>query len=124
MTYVTFSKAQYRSNHEKKRILEEHFVDGLSISELARKYQIQPVTLYSWRKRFSDNQKESIGMSDSETQSNLKLLETENDQLRDQIKALKRTVANLAVDKDILQEAVEILKKRNASHRMSKSQKR
>ena len=32
-------------------ILSEHFNDGLSVSELSRKYQIQPATIYKWREK-------------------------------------------------------------------------
>ena len=36
---------------ERFLILSEHFDSGLSISELSRKYQITPTTIYRWREQ-------------------------------------------------------------------------
>ena len=52
-------KRRYFTKAQKVSILNEMSLSGLSLSELARKYQISPVVLYKWRKKMDINQ-ESI----------------------------------------------------------------
>jgi len=64
---------------------------GISVKELARKYGVSDKTIYHWRKKYD-------GLSPSELKR-LKELERENVQL-------KKLVADLSLDKQILQEVV------------------
>ena len=64
---------------------------GLAPKEICRKYGISEATFYAWRKKYG-------GLSSSELKR-LKLLERENGQL-------KKLVADLALDKQILQDVV------------------
>lgn len=64
---------------------------GIPPKEMCRKYGISEATFYAWRKRYG-------GLSPSELKR-LKALEKENAQL-------KRLVADLALDKQILQDVV------------------
>jgi putative transposase len=64
---------------------------GIPVEELLRKYGISQATFYAWRKKFG-------GMSASEAQR-LKQLEEENGRL-------KRVVADLTLDKQILQDVL------------------
>jgi putative transposase len=64
---------------------------GIAPKEICRKYGISEATFYAWRKRYG-------GLSPSELKR-LKLLEKENAQL-------KKLVAELALDKQILQDVV------------------
>jgi putative transposase len=64
---------------------------GVPLDELYRKYGISSATFYRWRQKFG-------GMTPSEMQR-LKTLEQEN-------KKLKALVADLALDKQILKEAL------------------
>ena len=41
---------------KKISIFNEMSINGMSLSELARKYQISPVVLYKWRKKIDINQ--------------------------------------------------------------------
>ena len=43
---------------QKHLILSDHFEKGISLSELARKHQIHPMTIYNWKKKMSDKKKE------------------------------------------------------------------
>ncbi len=45
------SKKQY-SFQEREQILREHFEQGLSISDVSRKHQINVVNLYNWKEMF------------------------------------------------------------------------
>lgn len=64
---------------------------GTSAQDLARKYGVSVKTIYDWRKKYS-------GMGPGELKR-LKELERENTQL-------KKLVADLSLDKQILQEVV------------------
>ena len=64
---------------------------GVPIAELGRKYGVSQQTLYRWRSKFG-------GLAPSELRR-LKQLEEEN-------RKLKQLVADLSLDKQILQEVV------------------
>ena len=64
---------------------------GVPVVELARKYGVTPKTVYLWRKKYG-------GLSTSEL-ARLKQLEEEN-------RELKRLVADLSLDKHMLQEVL------------------
>jgi putative transposase len=64
---------------------------GIPVKELARKYGVSDKTIYHWRKKYN-------GLSPSELKR-LKELERENAQL-------KKLVADLSLDKQILQEVL------------------
>jgi putative transposase len=64
---------------------------GIPIKELCRKYGVSEATFYSWRKKYGN-------LAASEVKR-LRQLEDEN-------RKLKRLVADLALDKQILQDAV------------------
>lgn len=64
---------------------------GVPVPELLRKYGVSTATFYAWRKKYG-------GMSASEAQR-LRLLEEENTRLR-------RVVADLTLDKQILQDVL------------------
>jgi putative transposase len=64
---------------------------GVPVKELIRKYAISEATFYAWRKKYG-------GLTASELKR-LKVLEEEN-------RKLKRLVADLSLDKQILQDVV------------------
>ena len=64
---------------------------GVPVKELCRKYGVSEATFYAWRKKYA-------GLVPSELKR-LKQLEEEN-------RKLKRLVADLALDKQILQDAL------------------
>ena len=64
---------------------------GVPVAELARKYGVSAKTVYAWRKTYG-------GLSSSEL-TRLKQLEEEN-------RNLKRLVADLSLDKHMLQEVL------------------
>ncbi|RZJ77013.1 MAG: hypothetical protein EOO45_00160 [Flavobacterium sp.] len=83
----TFSFAQ------KEQILKDHFDQGLSISAISRKHQINVVTLYNWKKMLMTSDKLENGSKiDSEAIAQLR---KEND-------ALKKAVADPAMERAIL----------------------
>lgn len=75
------------------KLLKEH-EQGLSAGDICRRYGIGNSTFYQWKSKYS-------GLSLSEVKR-LKHLEDEN-------KKLKRLVADLALDKTILEDALKKL---------------
>lgn len=106
----TFSKA------EKCSILDEYFRHKCSMVKIANKYGIDPVTLARWKRQMSDK-------DPSMSHSKAKLIAQ---QAKDQetIKLLKKMVAELSLDKEILSEAVEIYKKKIEEDEKQKSRKK
>ena len=66
--------------------------DGVSVAEVCRKAGIAEATFYNWRKRYG-------GLMPSEMKR-LKLLEEENSKL-------KRLIADLSLDKAMLQDVIK-----------------
>ena len=104
-----FTKAQ------KMSILNELNISGMSLSALARKYQISSVALYRWRRKMS---KENVTLFPDyqHVVSELEKTRKENEQL-------KKALGELVVEKQILQTSNEILKKRQRE-KMFLSQKK
>jgi len=97
-------KRRYFTKAQKISILNELNISGISLSELSRKYQISSVVLYRWRKRMN---KEITGSS-----PNYECLVTELEKTKQENEHLKKALGDLVVEKQILQTANEILKKR------------
>ena len=93
-----FTKAQ------KISILNELSISGISLSELARKYQISSVALYRWRRRM-EKEITPLFPDYQHVVSELEKTKKENENL-------KKALGELAVEKQILQTSNEILKKR------------
>jgi putative transposase len=66
--------------------------DGTAAGELCRKLGVSQATLYRWKRKYA-----GLGVSELR----------ELKQLRDENRRLKQVVADLTLDKDILQEAVK-----------------
>lgn len=99
---------------QKRLILREHVEQGSSISFLARKYQVHPVTIYSW-KRMVDltGEMKDPHASIDELLQELALLRTENDKLRS-------CVADLVVQKAVQTDVIDAFKKREQDERFEK----
>jgi putative transposase len=99
---------------QKEQILREHFDHGLSMSAISRKHQISAVTLYAWKKMFMSSDKSKSAPDEK----------TEIDKLKRENEALKKVVADLAVDNAILKDANEILKKKQTTPAWLRSPKK
>jgi putative transposase len=64
---------------------------GVSMKEISRKYEVSEQTIYAWRKKYG-------GLAASELR--------ELRQLRDENKRLKRVVADLVLDKQVMKDVL------------------
>jgi transposase-like protein len=95
----TFSKAT------KMEILREISSGAVSLSDLARKHDIHPVTIYSWKRSLRETMKKPEDVAD------LAEILKENERLKLEVSALKETVSDLAVGKRILECSLDIYKR-------------
>lgn len=102
---------------QKRLILQEHLVLGLNISSLARKYQVNPVTIYNWKRSHLMEEQSKKG------QPTLAELKEELERIQKENVHLKKALADVSVDKSILQDALDIYKKKERKEK-SKSPRR
>jgi transposase-like protein len=100
---------------QKRLILREHLEQGVSISLLARKYQVHPVTIYQW-KRMVD-----LAGDPKDPHASIDELLAEMDRLKKENHRLKLTVGDLSVEKLCQQEIIESLKKRSRDKLLERS---
>lgn len=106
---------QYRTKSQKLQILNELNSGGMTISNLARKLGIHPVTIHKWRREMSqETKKESIDVTEI-------LLELEKS--KQENNHLKKAVGNMAIDNEILKAIVEVLKKNQRSEKLKPPKK-
>ena len=103
------------SKEKKAMILDEFFRNKCSMIEIGQKYYVDPVTLARWKRNMSDK---DPGMNHSQ----VKLI-AELEKEKEQNKLLRKLVADLSIDKEILNEALDIYKKKS-EELTSKSQKK
>jgi transposase-like protein len=58
----------YRSNVEKVKILREHLLEGVAISELCERHSILPGQFYKWQKQLFENGAAAFGPASKEEQ--------------------------------------------------------
>ena len=100
-------KARY-SNLQKKEILSEHLDKGISLSVVARKHGIHPVTLSTWKRKMRDNSVEI----------DLKSILEENKRLQKENKKLKSALGESVIHGKDLEEINEFLKKKWMSQQL------
>jgi transposase-like protein len=109
------TKRQYRTKSQKLQLLNELDSGGMTISTLARKHGIHPVTIHKWKREMSqENKKDSIDVQE---------LLQELEKLKDENSHLKKAVGNMAITNQILQTAVDVLKKNQRSEKLKSLKK-
>lgn len=105
----------YRTKSQKLDLLNELKSGGMTISILARKHGIHPITIHKWKRQMSDEtKKDSIDVHEI-----LKELE----KIKEENNHLKKAVGNMAISNEILQAAVDILKKNQRSEKLKSPKK-
>jgi len=109
------TRRAYRTKSQKIDLLNELKSGGMSISNLARKHGIHPITIYKWKRQMSDEtKKDPIDVHEI-----LKELE----KIKEENTHLKKAVGNMAISNEILQAAVDILKKNQRSEKLKSPKK-
>jgi transposase-like protein len=109
------TKRQYRTKSQKLQLLNELDSGGMTISTLARKHGIHPVTIHKWKREMTqETKKDSVDLH--EILQELEKLKEENNHL-------KKAVGNLAITNEILQTANDVLKKNQRSEKLKSPKK-
>lgn len=94
----------------KLQILKENRENGVPISVLARKHGIHPITIYQWRR---NQMSQDDSKKDLMSSNKLRELLLENERLKNENKTLKSKVGDLFLDKEILEAALAVVKKKS-----------
>jgi transposase-like protein len=103
---------------QKRLILREHVEQGTSITYLARKYQVHPVTIYGW-KRMVD-----LSAEMKDPHASVDELLRELDQLRRENDRLRLAVADLVVEKAVQGDVIDAFQKREQNEKFEKLRKK
>lgn len=91
---------------EKHSIVQETYLPGMSLSHVARKYDINPCQLFKWRKLMEDGGMEGIRGEESVVpKSRVKELER-------QVRELERMLGKKTLENEILREAISLAREK------------
>lgn len=95
------------SSEEKTRIIQETYLLGTSVSQVARKYGISPSQLFAWRRLMEEGAHQGVCSGEEVVpKSMVKSLEK-------QIRELERMLGKKTLENEILKEAVKLAQKKN-----------
>ena len=117
MQTIEKTKRKYFTKAQKKSILDELNSHGMTISILARRHDIHPVTVHKWKREMGNNK------TNDENNVDLSELLAELEKLKGENSNLKKALADVVLDKQILQTANDVLKKKHLQQQL-KSQKK
>ena len=91
------------STERKHQILNEHLIKGIPIPIVARTHDINPVTLYYWKRKMSEENTDQIDVK--------KLLKEIEELKSDKSKLLKK-VGELTLSNEVGQDIIDFYKKK------------
>ena len=101
------------SAEDKKAIVEQTYQPGMSVSLIARKYDISPSQLFTWRRLMEEGSLEAVNSSDGVApKSRLKALQK-------QIRELERLLGKKTLENEILQDAVRLAQEKKLISRQA-----
>jgi transposase-like protein len=110
------TKRKYFNKSRKLEILRELQESEITLSDLARKHDIHPVTIYSWKRTLRETMKKPEEIDVAE-------LLKEVDRLKEENLALKETVSDLAVRKRILEVSNDVYKRDQLKKKLAMQKK-
>ena len=90
---------------EKRSIIQETYLPGMSLSLVARKYGIYPSQLFAWRRQMEEAGLEGIRSEEVAPKSQVKELER-------QVRELERMLGRKTLENEILREAVKLAREK------------
>jgi len=110
---TSVERRRHWSAEQKRAMVEEAELPGNSISSVARKYEVHPNQLFTWRRLMQEG---ALVAARSE-ESVVPLSEVR--QLRSQIRELQRLLGKKTMEVEILKDAIEIAREKKLISRMS-----
>ena len=115
---ITSVQRRRRWTAEQKRaMVEEAEQPGMSISHIARKYEVHPNQLFHWRRLIHEGALVAVGREERVVP------ESEVKRLTTQIRELQRLLGKKAMEAEILKDALEIAREKKLLLRMPLSRK-
>lgn len=112
------TKRKYFTKEQKRKILDELRTHGMTISVLARRHDIHPVTVHKWKREMGSSKNNTSETPDvSELLEEIERIKTENDNL-------KKAVGEISLDNQVLKTMNDILKKNQRSEQFKSPKKR
>ena len=91
---------------EKRAFVEEAARPGNSVSQVARRYNLSPSMLFSWRRLMDEGSMSSLGAEEPVVP------ESEVKQLKAQVRELQRLLGKKTLENEILKDAIEIAREK------------
>ena len=120
MQVTEIKKRRYFTKSQKLNILNELKTRAMTISAVAKKHDIHPVTIHKWKREMSNSKCDTHS---SERSEDLKEMMDENEKLKLEIESLKKALGEMAVDNQILKTYNEVLKKNQRKEKLKKQKK-
>jgi len=90
------------STSQKIAMVEEAMQPGMSVSYVARKYDVSPSQLFNWRRRMTEGGKEAIKADDDVVAA------AEVRELKNQFRELQRVLDKKTLENEILRDTVQL----------------
>ena len=103
---VTVGRKRRWTAREKKAMVDETYLPGMSVSYIARKHNLTPSLLFKWRRTMEEGALISIGAEESVVPA------SKAKQLEQRIKELERMLGKKTMENEILREAVKIAREK------------
>ena len=110
-------RRRYFSRDEKQRILDEHRHQKIPIAELARKYKINAITIYQWKRTMAEENK------NPDLKNTIEELLAQIRDLKKEALQKDKVISKLSVSVEILNEGLEISKKKEILNKLSSPKK-
>lgn len=103
---VTVGRKRRWTASEKKAMVDETYLPGMSVSYIARKHNLTPSLLFKWRRTMEEGALISIGAEESVVPA------SKAKQLEQRIKELERMLGKKTMENEILREAVKLAREK------------
>lgn len=120
MQVTEIKKRKYFTKDQKMSILNELKTRDMTISAVARKHEIHPVTIHKWKREMANSKSYT---SSNDSSEDLKEVLDENEKLKLEIENLKKALGEMAVDNQILKTYNDVLKKNQRKEKLKKQKK-
>lgn len=97
---------QYTEEEKKEAALDAAIRDE-SMAKISEKTKASATSLYNWKKKYISDELDHLIQNDRQNNNN----DDEIDKLKEEILSLKKDIYRLKMEKDILEKAVELIKK-------------
>ena len=108
---------------QRSDILNELYSSGMTVTALARKHEIHPVTIHNWKQIMLKKTTKKRSKKPTSHDNDLTEVMSENQSLKEQLDNLKKAFADISIDNQILKTYNNELKKSYLEAKLKKRKK-